>query len=338
MSNIKVVNLAALRANAAALRDVDQEHPDFKGLVLSIKARGFMGSIVGRPVVDANGVRAIEIIDGLHRFVAAGLASLTEIPVDIREDVSDEEALELQIMANHHKIDTKPMQYTAGLVRLAAANPLLTKAELAEKLGATTQWIEDRFSLQVITNPAIKRAIDDGRIPLGNAYALSKLPEEEHVAFADAAATENLATFGQSVKDRKKQLAAEKRQAGTAITEYPGPKPKFRKLESLLTAKDDAEILANIADGTDDPITAIQNALLWSVSLDEASITAHKKAWEEKQVAAAERKRIADVERVARKEEQGKNLEAEAAAIKARLSGKPAPEAGAPKAGEAAVA
>ena len=63
--------------------------------------------------------------------------------------------LEAQILANIHKIETKPMEYSAQLKRILSRNPLMTEAELAtgetmaRDLAFCGEAIEMRIALKV---------------------------------------------------------------------------------------------------------------------------------------------------------------------------------------------
>ena len=136
--------------NPVALRSVNTESEEFAGLVESMKQRGFFGAITVRPkqvLVTVDGEpeekggaptgrkeKKWELLDGLQRTTAARKAGLTHINANVRT-IKDAEALELQLMANFHRVATRPVEYSQQLKRILAMNPLMTEAELAAKLG-----------------------------------------------------------------------------------------------------------------------------------------------------------------------------------------------------------
>ena len=118
MGELKTVSLKSIRANKVALRQVDRTSEGYLGLVDSIKLKGFSGAITGRPAKDATtGEDYYEIIDGLHRWSACKDAGVTEINIDIH-DLDDDQVLEAQVMANLHRIETKPADYARQLKRM----------------------------------------------------------------------------------------------------------------------------------------------------------------------------------------------------------------------------
>ena len=187
MGKLATIKISEIRENPVALRTVNRQSEDYLGLVASIEQKGFMGAISVRPQKDAeSGEEYYELIDGLHRFSAAKDAGISEINVDIIP-LSDDLVLEAQILANIHKIETKPAEYTQQLKRILARNPLMTEAELAMKLGKSSSWIQQRLSLTKIENEEIISLVNEGKIGLANAYALAKLPIEEQTQFVDRA-------------------------------------------------------------------------------------------------------------------------------------------------------
>ena len=113
------VPISQVRENPVALRPVDPENEDYKGLVESIRQGGFMGVITVREKLDEETSELYyQIIDGLHRFNACKEVGLEEIAICV-EDLDDKGALEAQIMSNIHKIETKPVQYAKQLHRLS---------------------------------------------------------------------------------------------------------------------------------------------------------------------------------------------------------------------------
>lgn len=273
------INLSDIRENPVALRQVNKKTEEYLGLVDSIRQRGFMGAITvrRRTTTDESGVSVTyyEIIDGLHRVTAAKDAGLVEIEATITS-MSDMETLEAQIMANIHRIETKPIEYTEQLKRILSCQPLLTEAGLAAKLGKSPQWIAERLSLGKIDNQEIKKLINEGKITLSNAYALAKLPAEDMPSFVDRAITETPEVFIPSVHARIKQIKDERRKGNTAPPAEFKPVMFLQKISDIKNEIEKGERAAVLTKGVTNVVEAFTLGLKWALHFDPQSIEAQK--------------------------------------------------------------
>ena len=205
------IPLAQIRENPSALRTVNRQSEEYAGLVDSIRQKGLSNAVSVREQRDNNtGETYYGLIDGLHRFTAAGDAGLKSIPATILT-MNDAETLEAQIMANIHKVETRPIEYTRQLMRILAGNPTMTVTELAGKLAKSGSWLSERMGL-VKLEPSIAKLVDEGQINLTNAYALSKLPAEEQAGYVERAISMTPTEFIPSVNARVKVIKDAKRQ------------------------------------------------------------------------------------------------------------------------------
>ena len=153
---LQIIAMKDIRENPVALRSVNRESESFLGLVDSIKVQGFRGAITVRPRKEPDtDVEYFELIDGLQRFNAAKDAGLEEIKCDVN-DLNDDEVLEAQIMANIHKIETRPVEYSNQLRKILSRNPLMTEAQLGQRIGKSGTWISQRLGLEKIVNENLK--------------------------------------------------------------------------------------------------------------------------------------------------------------------------------------
>ena len=107
---VDVIPMSEVRENPVALRAVNRESESYIGLRDSIRAVGILNAISVRlreENVDGENKTFYELIDGLHRYTCALDVGLTEIPVQIIS-LDNAQTLEAQIMANIHKVETKP--------------------------------------------------------------------------------------------------------------------------------------------------------------------------------------------------------------------------------------
>jgi len=113
----------------------------FERLVKAVKKVGFLQPIVVRPVDD----NYYEIVDGVHRARAAGMAGMTKVPCVVIDDCTADSAIAVQIGMNRMRGELDLSRVADGLVELLAAgwpvgDLLVTgfgEAEIADLLAAT---------------------------------------------------------------------------------------------------------------------------------------------------------------------------------------------------------
>jgi ParB/RepB/Spo0J family partition protein len=311
--------LDQLEANEFALRTVDLEDPNVLNLMDNIAARGVQKPIGVRPStlgdkktpkLTSDGRQVYSVKDGLHRYTGAKLAKLEQVPAIVQS--ADDAQVEMdQIMDNLHVIPTKAYEYGAGLRKVLSRDVTTTKAELANKLNVSEDFIEARLSLGGIhkdgvddkgrPTSTIGDLIDKGEICLGNAVALATLkPSEEQLSFVGDAREMKTLEFAKKISDRKKalRLAKQKGQEAGAKVEW-SPSAHFRKKSDveaeLVSPKELTAILK--AKGIEASAEAIKAILQYVLHLDEQSIVAQKAEHEAREKARLEKLEAAKQER-----------------------------------------
>jgi ParB/RepB/Spo0J family partition protein len=317
MSRPATIALEKIRVNPAALRDVNRNSPEFLDLVNSIKVSGVLNSICVRELPDPEhpGEFVYGLVDGLHRFTASKEAGLSEITANITS-MDDGAVEEAQIIANIHRIETKPVEYSKGLIRILTRNPLMTEPELAQKLAKSPAWLKERLNLVKLSDE-LQPLVDDGRIGLANAYALAKLPTEEQVAFADRAQTMAPNMFLPLANARSKEIRDAARAGRSAEPAEFTPVAHLRKMVELkneIGSNEQGQVLTRKHNVTS-VAEAFRLALQWACNIDPDSIAAQKADDDARKAAQAEAKEKAKAER------EKKKLEAAQAAL-AGLEGK----------------
>lgn len=314
MGDVKKITLDSIRANPVALRAVNTESEEYLGLVDSIRSQGLLTAISVREKKDPeSGDLFYELIDGLHRFTASKDAGLSEIPA-IVQDADDARSLEMQIVANIHKIETKPAEYSKQLRRMLALNPMMTESELAQKLGKSRKWIQDRLSLNKISNQTIIDLVNSGEINLSNAYALAKLPEEEQADWVTRAQTEEPQVFVAAANERAKEIRDARRKGRDASPPEFQPTAHMRKLkelkEELETSSAASAIVAQ--EGASSAEEGFAAGIKWALNLDKASVEAQQAKWEADQQAKAEARKKREAEKARKKAEKAAKAAEEA--------------------------
>ena len=320
MSKVKSVPIAKIRENPVALRTVNRKSEEYLGLIASMKEKGFLGAITGRAKNDEDtSEEYFEIIDGLHRYSAAKDAGLESINIDVH-DMADSDVLEAQIMTNVHKVETRPVQYSKQLQRLLTLSPLMTEAELAAKLGKSPAWIAQRLGLNNIDNTTVKTLVDDGKIPLSNAYGLAKLPPEEMAEYSDRAQTMAPDEFLPIVNGRVKEIRDAKRKGKDAPDAEFQPTAHLQKLTEIKEELDTGEIGDALCVGLTDAVEGFAMGIRWVLHLDPKSVEVQRAKDDQRKAdrEAAKQKRMKEA--AEKKDIKAKKAAEEAEKAKAELA------------------
>jgi len=306
MSSVGEIKVSQIRTNPAALREVVRNSEKFLELVESVRTRGVLQSLLVRELPDPENPGAViyGLIDGLHRYTAAKEAGVEVVPAVITS-MDEGQVEEAQIIANIHRVETKPVEYSKGLLRILQRNPLMTESELATTLSKSPTWLKERLNLIKLSD-GLQELVDTNKIGLANAYALAKLPPEEQMDFADRAQTMAPNQFIPLANGRAKELrdaAKQGRQASEAVFT---PVAHLRKLPEIRSEMD-SPALAQLLVAKHDvktPAEAFTLALKWALHLDPDSVAVQKAEDEARKKAQAEAKAKAEEERRKKKLEK----------------------------------
>ena len=136
-------------------------------LTRSIKEKGIIQPILVRPVG-----KRFQIVAGERRFKAANQAGLKEIPASVK-NLSDEEALDAQLIENLQREDVHPLDEADGFLRLKNVSKLEIP-EIAQRLAKDARYVARRLALTDL----IERTRDDFRsdlITLARALEMCRL-------------------------------------------------------------------------------------------------------------------------------------------------------------------
>jgi ParB/RepB/Spo0J family partition protein len=312
--SVPTIPVSSIRENPVALRAVNKEDEAYIGLRDSIRDVGLLNPIsVREQKDDVTGEIYYELVDGLHRYSSARDVAMENIPVNI-VNLSDSQTLEAQIMANVHKIETKPVQYTRQLQRMFAMNPTLTLTDMAAKLAKSPSWVGQRLNLLKLDG-AVQDLVDGGKITVSNAVILSKLPNEEQVNYVDQAMTMITEEFTPLVATRAKEISDAKREGRSKEPAVFVANPRLQKMSTIKDELESSAIgpelcaknkLKKAADGFALGVQWVLNMDPDSVSVRKAEDDARKQSVED-----AKKQRAAD--RAKKKAEEAAKLAAEAA-------------------------
>ena len=321
---LMVIELDKIHASDAAMRTVDRTCESYMGLVDSIKKAGVLTSILVRRKFDSiTGEELFELIDGAQRTQASRDAGLKTIGAKIIT-ATQGEAMEAQLMANVHRVDTPACQYSAHLRRMMFMNPTLTLLVLADKVAKSPTWVSNRLSLSRIKDKDIQELINQGKINITNAYTLAKLPPEHQRELVDQAMTLPPSEFLPVATARAKEIRASNQAGSNANPIVFQPQPFTQKLKALKEELDTNQ-QATFLCGKYKPASmeqAFSLAIAWTLHMDPFSKELQQAQHEERVQLREEKKAKRIAERQKRAEEQQKKLAEEAAQVQARLDAK----------------
>ena len=145
-----------------------------KELAESIKQKGII-----QPIIVREKERYYEIIAGERRWRAAQIAGLQEIPVVIRNDISELESLELALIENIQREDLNPIDLALAYNELIEKYKL-TQEELAKILGKSRSAIANTLRLLKLPEE-IKNHIISGKLSEGHGRVLLALEDEKEM-------------------------------------------------------------------------------------------------------------------------------------------------------------
>jgi ParB family chromosome partitioning protein len=149
-------------------------------LAQSIRQFGIIEPLVARPLANGD----YEILAGHMRWQAARQASLTRIPVVVR-NADDQTAAAIALVENLLRRELNPVEEGRALQRLREEFNL-TQAQLAELLGISQTAISRALGLLSL-DPTVQTHIEEGRLEAGHGKTLLSLPGEAQVRLAEQA-------------------------------------------------------------------------------------------------------------------------------------------------------
>ena len=297
MAEVKMLKLKDIEVSDIALRGVNTEGEQYKLLKESLSSSpdALLTAIAVNKTEDG-----YVLIDGLQRFTAFEELGYDEIPAVIKQ-LGDTDILAAQIVANSKRVETKPIEFTKGIIEIFKAKPEMTMSGMCQMLSCSREWLNKRLSLLKLAND-IQPLVNENKINLTNAFMLAKLPEDKQKEFLDAAINEPASAFGKSVVDTLNEMKKEKRGSKTSEFVY---EAKIRKLSDIKALYDDKALIKDIVAGCNNAIEGGNALIDWIMQMDEKSIADAKAHWE--QVQADKAARAAEAKR---KREEAKKQEA----------------------------
>jgi len=183
-----------------------------------------------QPIVVRRRDEGFEIVAGERRWRASRLAGRETIPAVVRDDVTDQQMLELALVENVQRADLDPIEKAKGF-RALQAQLGLSQDQIAERVGLQRATVSNHVRLLEL--PAqIQEAVSRGLISMGHARALLSL----RGAPAQLRLLERIAREDLSVRAVEGLVRAPEAAAPAAVAEpEPAPAPPWtRELQRRL--------------------------------------------------------------------------------------------------------
>jgi ParB family chromosome partitioning protein len=153
-------------------------------LAENIRQHGVLQPILVRPLPEGE-AGMHELVAGARRFRASKIAKRQSIPATVRE-LTDAQALELQVIENVQRVDVHPLDEAQGYAALIQLQPNTYSVEtIATRVGRSPAYVSGRLRLiQLI--PEAKQAFYEDKLTVAHAFEVARLqPSDQRRALQE---------------------------------------------------------------------------------------------------------------------------------------------------------
>ncbi len=140
-------------------------------LASSIREHGILQPIIVRSISSGN----YQIIAGERRWRAAKIAGLSEVPVVIRDDITEEQAMQFALIENLQRENLNPIEEAQGYKELIDKYNM-TQEQLSHTLGKARSSIANSLGLLNLPN-GVKDLLQRGELSAGHCKALKQIKD-----------------------------------------------------------------------------------------------------------------------------------------------------------------
>src|SRR6266481_2967942 len=183
VSSIQDIPLAKIRESKSNPRRFFDE-AKLTELADNIRQHGVLQPILLRPLPEGE-AGTYELVAGARRYRASKLAKRESIPATVR-DLTDAQALELQVIENVQRVDVHPLDEAQGYAALIELQPDTYIVEsIAARVGRSPQYVSGRLRLiQLI--PEAKQAFYEDKLTVAHAFEIARLqPNDQRRALQE---------------------------------------------------------------------------------------------------------------------------------------------------------
>src|SRR6266436_3325694 len=172
VSSIQEVPLAKIRESKTNPRRFFDE-AKLAELADNIRQHGVLQPILLRPLPEGE-TGTYELVAGTRRYRASKIAKRESIPATVRE-LTDAQALELQVIENVQRVDVHPLDEAQGYAALIELQPdTYTVESIAARVGRSPAYVNGRLRLiQLI--PEAKQAFYEDKLMVAHAFEIARL-------------------------------------------------------------------------------------------------------------------------------------------------------------------
>jgi len=183
ISSIQDIPLAKIRESKTNPRRLFDE-AKLAELAENIRQHGVLQPILVRPLPEGE-AGTYELVAGARRFRASKIAKRETIPATVRE-LTDAQALELQVIENVQRVDVHPLDEAQGYAALIQLQPdTYTVESIASRVGRSPAYVSGRLRLiQLI--PEAKQAFYEDKLTVAHAFEVARLqPNDQRRALQE---------------------------------------------------------------------------------------------------------------------------------------------------------
>jgi ParB family chromosome partitioning protein len=183
VSSVQDIPLAKIRESKTNPRRFFDE-AKLAELADNIKQHGVLQPILLRPLPEGE-AGTFELVAGTRRYRASKLAKRESIPATVR-DLTDAQALELQVIENVQRVDVHPLDEAQGYAALIELQPdTYTVESIAARVGRSPAYVNGRLRLiQLI--PEAKQAFYEDKLTVAHAFEIARLqPNDQRRALQE---------------------------------------------------------------------------------------------------------------------------------------------------------
>lgn len=139
-------------------------------LQASIEQFDMLQPILVRPVGNK-----YEIVSGHRRYAAMKLYGELFIPCVIRDDITDDNRLYIQLVENTHRKQMAAWELVEVFNRLKKENPGLTNAGIAQRIGRPAAWVANQYGAAKMAEKMVGYLGEDAKkLTAGQIHARAK--------------------------------------------------------------------------------------------------------------------------------------------------------------------
>ncbi len=167
---LRTLRLSEIEPNKGQPRKIFDKEA-MEQLAESIRTNGVLQPLLVRPLATGN----YQIVAGERRWRAAKIAGLSEVPVVIRDDLSDEQVMQVALIENLQRENLNPIEEAQGYKELIEKYSM-TQDQLSKALGKARSSIAN--SLGLLTLPVgVRDLLADGKLSAGHCKALKMIKD-----------------------------------------------------------------------------------------------------------------------------------------------------------------